>query len=148
MIEFIAANLAPIMFGAVVFFLISGFPVAFALAAGFGVAGALFALVAVLALAGLLGATRQAHLLQHGTVEPQAGRIWLTLGLDALLTLGLVALTGWLLLQGPFALYRVPSLSMWPTLRGGDGEQGDVILIDRSAYWLREPSEYSLRIVP
>ncbi|HAY08498.1 MAG TPA: C4-dicarboxylate ABC transporter, partial [Thauera sp.] len=33
MIEFISANLAPIMFGAVVFFLISGFPVAFALAA-------------------------------------------------------------------------------------------------------------------
>ena len=33
MIEFIAANLAPIMFGAVVFFLLSGFPVAFSLAA-------------------------------------------------------------------------------------------------------------------
>ncbi|PTD96132.1 TRAP transporter large permease [Pseudothauera lacus] len=33
MIEFVAANLAPIMFGAVVFFLLSGFPVAFSLAA-------------------------------------------------------------------------------------------------------------------
>ncbi|MCL4756937.1 MAG: TRAP transporter large permease subunit [Rhodocyclaceae bacterium] len=33
MIEFLSTNLAPIMFGAVVFFLLSGFPVAFALAA-------------------------------------------------------------------------------------------------------------------
>ncbi len=33
MIEFVAANLAPIMFAAVVFFLLSGFPVAFSLAA-------------------------------------------------------------------------------------------------------------------
>lgn len=33
MIEFFSANAAPIMFGAVVFFLLSGFPVAFALAA-------------------------------------------------------------------------------------------------------------------
>ena len=33
MIEFISHNLAPIMFGAVVFFLLSGFPVAFALSA-------------------------------------------------------------------------------------------------------------------
>ena len=33
MIEFISANIAPIMFGVVVFFLLSGFPVAFSLAA-------------------------------------------------------------------------------------------------------------------
>ncbi|AVZ78646.1 C4-dicarboxylate ABC transporter [Zoogloeaceae bacteirum Par-f-2] len=33
MMEFVAANLAPIMFGSVVFFLLSGFPVAFALSA-------------------------------------------------------------------------------------------------------------------
>ena len=33
MIEFVTSNLAPIMFGAVVFFLLSGFPVAFSLAA-------------------------------------------------------------------------------------------------------------------
>ena len=42
MIEFVSANIAPIMFGTVVFFLLSGFPVAFSLAACglfFGVIG-------------------------------------------------------------------------------------------------------------
>ncbi|WP_341701991.1 TRAP transporter large permease subunit [Ferrovibrio sp.] len=43
MIEFIAANLAPIMFAALVFFLLCGYPVAFALAAN----GLLFGLVGI-----------------------------------------------------------------------------------------------------
>jgi TRAP-type mannitol/chloroaromatic compound transport system permease large subunit len=43
MMEFISGNLPPIMFGSVVFFLLSGFPVAFSLAA----CGLLFGLIGI-----------------------------------------------------------------------------------------------------
>jgi len=43
MIEFLIANMAPIMFGTLIMFLLSGFPVAFSLAAN----GLLFGLVGI-----------------------------------------------------------------------------------------------------
>jgi signal peptidase I len=42
--------------------------------------------------------------------------------------------------------YLVPSRSMEPTLHG-DPERGDLVLVDKTAYWLRPPRRYELVVV-
>jgi TRAP-type mannitol/chloroaromatic compound transport system permease large subunit len=65
MIEFIIANMAPLMFGSLVLFLLFGYPVAFALAAN-GIVFGLIGIEARPAHAGAVPGPARAHLRHHG----------------------------------------------------------------------------------
>ncbi|MHC4512849.1 MAG: signal peptidase I [Planctomycetota bacterium] len=42
--------------------------------------------------------------------------------------------------------YRIPSKSMAPTLHG-DRENGDLVLVDKTAYWFKQPEPFDLVVV-
>jgi tripartite ATP-independent transporter DctM subunit len=82
MVEFIAANLAPLMFAAMVLFLLLGYPVAFALAAN----GILFALVGI-----------ELGLLDASLFQALPQRIWAVMSNETLLAVPFFTLMGLIL---------------------------------------------------
>ena len=73
MAEFMIANMAPLMFGALVLFLLFGYPVAFALAANgivFGLIGIELGLLAAGAVPGAAGAHLRHHGQRHAAGHP------------------------------------------------------------------------------
>ncbi|MGE0431291.1 MAG: signal peptidase I [Planctomycetota bacterium] len=81
------------------------------------------------------------------TAAISPGRFWGALVAEGAISL---ALLGALVFGGPAGwltnIYRVPSISMWPTLVGTN-PGGDIILVDRTAWWFTPPARFDVVVI-
>src|SRR6184192_3012785 len=103
--EFIAANMAPIMFAALVIFLLLGYPVAFALAAN----GIFFGLIGI-----------QLGLLQPSLIQALPERLWGVMSNDTLLAVPFFTFMGLILERSGMAEDLLDTIGqLFGPLRGG-----------------------------
>jgi tripartite ATP-independent transporter DctM subunit len=105
MAELLAANLAPIMFGSMVLFLLLGYPVAFALAAN----GILFGLIGI-----------ELGLLDYSLFQAMPQRVWAVMSNDTLLAVPFFTLMGLILERSGMAEDLLDTIGqLFGRLRGG-----------------------------
>ena len=109
-----------------------------------------FGMLAVLLGGGLIlllaGVWWHGELARLAGLSSQPGRFWGGYAAESAISLVLVGV----LLAWPAgeltSLFRVPSMSMWPTLFGSE-PGGDVILVDRTAWWSGEPQRFDVAVI-